>query len=297
MWGEPLMFSERLRHLIREHEPLAPFCWLRLGGAARYFAEPNTLQDFCDLIAAANEVNLSIRLLGDGSDIVVRDEGYDGLVIRLAAAELCKLEIDGTNLVARAGARLNHIISAAAGAGLAGVEHLAGIPGTIGAAVMLNAGVTNDDLGSRVRSVKVINRHGQIELRPREELRFGFRRSNLEDSYIAEVELGLEKIEPADLTRRMQANWIVRRAAQPMPGLRVVQALIEPNGTNLADVMEKAGVRDAREGEATFSSQHPGYLIVSGNATSQDVLALLARVLRSVEAKTGIQLQSPLKIW
>lgn len=291
------MFSERLRHLIREHEPLAPYCWLRLGGSAKYFAEPNSLQDLCELIATAQQQSIPVRLLGDGSNIVIRDEGVDGLVIRLATAEMCRITIEGTTLVARAGARLNHVISAATGAGLAGLEHLAGIPGTIGSAVVLNAGVINDDLGSRVRSVRVINRAGELEVRSRDELQFGFRRSNLEDSFIAEVELGLEAIDAGDLTRRMQANWIVRRAAQPMPSLRVVQALIEPSGTNLSDVMETAGVRDAREGEVAFSSQHPGFLIVSGNASSQDVLALLARVLRAVEARTGIQLQSPLKIW
>ncbi len=283
--------------MIRENEPLAPFTWLRLGGNAKYFAEPTSITDFCQLIAAANQQNIPIRLLGDGSNIIVREEGFEGLVIHLSTAEMCQVRIEGTTIHARAGAQLSHLISAAAGAGLAGLEHLAGIPGTIGAAVLLNAGVTNDDLGSRVRCVHVIDRSGKLEVRTRGELQFGFRRSNLEDSVLAEVELSLEQIDSADLTRRMQANWIVRRASQPMPGLRVVQALIEPNGTNLAEVLQAAGVRDARQGEVAFSPQHPGFLIVSGNATSQDVLTLLSNVLRSVEARTGIQLQSPLKIW
>lgn len=291
------MFSEKFQHIVRENEPLAQYCWLRLGGPAKYFAEPNSIDEFCGLIAAAAEQNIPVRLLGDGSNILVREEGFDGLVIRLSTAEMCRIVTNGAHLSARAGARLNHVISAAAAAGLAGLEHLAGIPGTIGAAVVANAGVTNDDLGSRVRSVQVINRDGQLEVRARESLQFGFRRSNLEDSLIAEVELALEPLDPAELTRRMQSSWIVRRAAQPTSNLRVVQALIEPNGTNLADVLESVGLRDAREGEAALSPQHPGFLVVSGNASTHDVLTLLNRVLRGVEAKTGIQLQSQLKIW
>lgn len=291
------MFPENFQHIVRENEPLAEYCWLQIGGPARYFAEPNSLDDLRGLIAAAAERNIPVRLLGDGSNILIREEGFDGLVLRLSTAEMCKIQISASKLIARAGARLNHVISAAAGAGLAGLEHLAGIPGTVGAAVVSNAGVTNDDIGSRVRRVQVISRSGEFQDKPRESLQFGFRRSSLEDTFIAEVEFSLEPIDPRELTRRMQACWIVRRAAQPAGSSRVVQALIEPDGTNLADVLEAAGVRDAREGEAALSSLHPGFLVVSGKATTEDVLALLGRVLRAVEAKTGIQLQSQLKIW
>ncbi len=288
---------ENLQHLVREDEVLAPYCWLRLGGPARYFAEPNTVDDFRGLIAAAHEQGIAVRLLGDGSNILVREDGVEGLVIRLATAQLCHIEIVGNRLIAGAGARLHHVVSAAAGAGLAGIEQLAGIPGTIGAAIVCNAGVKNDDIGSRVTSVQAFDRGGNLEKIDRERLQFGFRRSNLEDAYLAEVELSLEPMEIATLTRRMQSRWIIRRAAQPPSGARVVQALIEPDGTNLADVLEEAGVRGECEGEVTLMSQYPGFISVSGQATSQDVLALLSRVHRSVEASTGIQLQSQLKIW
>jgi len=291
------MFSEKFQHIVRENEPLAQYCWLRIGGPAKYFAEPNSIDELRGLISVAAQRSMPVRLLGDGSNILVREEGFDGLVIRMATAEMCRIDITGSQLSARAGARLNHVISAAAAAGLAGLEHLAGIPGSIGAAVVANAGVTNDDIGSRVRAVHVIDRHGEVEVRTRETLQFGFRRSNLEDCMIAAVDLMLDPIDAAELTRRMQSSWIVRRATQPTSNLRVVQALIEPNGTNLADVLDSVGLRDAREGEAALSSQHPGFLVVSGKATTQDVLALLGRVLRAVEAKTGIQLQSQLKIW
>jgi UDP-N-acetylmuramate dehydrogenase len=292
-----MKLADNLQHLVRENEPLSPYCWLRLGGEARYFAEPNSIEDFRALIASAVEQGMPIRLLGDGSNILVRDEGVEGLVIRLATAELCKIEIIDNRLIARAGARLNHVISAAAGAGLGGLEHLAGIPGTVGAAVVSNAGVKNDDIGNRVKSVQTIDRNGTIEIRGRDTLQFGFRRSNLQDTYVSEVELALDPVDATVLTRRMQSSWIVRRAAQPASGTRAVQALLEPDGTRLADLLDEAGVKGTREGDVLLSPQFPGYIVVSGNATSKEVLALLGRVLQSVEAKTGTQLQSQLKIW
>ncbi|MEZ6137862.1 MAG: FAD-binding protein [Pirellulaceae bacterium] len=290
-------FPENLRHIIRENEPLAPFCWLRTGGPAKYFAEPNSLADFCNLIAFAMAKSIPVRLLGDGSNIVVRDEGVDGLVIRLATADLCQISIAENRLTARAGARLNHVISAAAGAGLGGLEHLAGIPGTVGAAVVTNAGVTNDDIGSRVSCVQTIDRHGQLAQRDRQDLQFGFRRSSLEDAYVAEVELTLEPIDASELTRRMQSSWIVRRAAQPPSGQRVVQALIEPNGVDLAELLDAVDMRGVRQGDVSLSSQFPGFLVATGDAKSSDVLALLSQISRTVEAKTGTQLQPQLKIW
>jgi UDP-N-acetylmuramate dehydrogenase len=292
-----MTFSDKLIHIVRQKESLAPFTWLRLGGEAKFFAEPGSLDEMASLIKEAAASGLATRLLGSGSNLLVREEGVDGLVIHLATAELCSISIADERMTARAGAKLNHVISAAVAAGLGGLEHLAGIPGTVGAALASNAGITNDDIGSRVSSVTTINRLGKLEKLNSSQLQFGFRRSNLQDSFIAEVEFRLRSGNSAELTRRMQSNWIIRRAAQPTTGSRTVQAFIEPDGTRLADVLEAAGVRDAREGDFAMDWAHPGFVIATGQPKSKDLLALLARVSRSVEVKSGIQLQSQLKIW
>jgi UDP-N-acetylmuramate dehydrogenase len=292
-----MTFSDKLIHIVRQKESLAPFTWLRLGGEAKFFAEPGSLDEMASLIKEAAASGLATRLLGSGSNLLVREEGVDGLVIHLATAELCSISTADERLTARAGAKLNHVISAAVAAGLGGLEHLAGIPGTVGAALASNAGITNDDIGSRVSSVTTINRLGKLEKLSSSQLQFGFRRSNLQDSFIAEVEFKLRSGNSAELTRRMQSNWIIRRAAQPTTGSRTVQAFIEPDGTRLADVLEAAGVRDAREGDFAMDWAHPGFVIATGQPKSKDLLALLARVSRSVEVKSGIQLQSQLKIW
>jgi UDP-N-acetylmuramate dehydrogenase len=292
-----MTFSDNLSHIIRQRENLASYTWLGLGGEAKYFAEPGNVTELASLIAQAGAAGMTVRFLGSGSNILIREEGFDGLVIHLATADLCSITIEGDRLTARAGAKLNHVISAAVGAGLGGLEHLAGIPGTIGAAIAGNAGITNDDIGSRVSSVAVIGRDGAIVNRGGSQLQFGFRRSNLMDSFIVEAEFKLRPGNAAELTRRMQKNWIVRRAAQPNMGSRAVQAFIEPDGTRLQDVLEESAVRDAREGDFCMDSLHPGFVVATGQPKSKDLIALIARVNRSVEAKTGIQLQSPLKIW
>jgi UDP-N-acetylmuramate dehydrogenase len=292
-----MLFSDSLRHLIRENEPLAPYTWLQIGGNAKFFAEPNTLSELCLLLAEAQQQGISVRLLGGGSNILIREAGVDGLVLRLATPKLSQIEIHGEQLTAHGGAKLNHVISQAVGAGLSGLEHLVGIPGTLGGAVVSNAGVSNDDIGSRITRVTTIDREGRLIEQNRDQLQFGFRRSNLEDLIIAEVELTLEKKDPAELTRRMQANWIVKIAAQPPSGARTIQAFIEPDGTSLSDALEAAGMKGVAEGEVSLSSRHPGYLVVAGQATSDQVLALLERVTKAVEVRCGIQLQSQLKIW
>jgi UDP-N-acetylmuramate dehydrogenase len=292
-----MLFSELLQHTIRENESLVPYTWLQMGGPARYFAEPSTIDELTQLISEANQAKLPIRLLGSGSNVLVREEGVDGLVIHMATAELCLINRDSHRLIARAGARLSHVISAAVGFGLGGLEHLAGIPGTVGAAVVTNAGGMNDDIGSRVTRVTAVDRSGRKQQMGVDGLQFGFRRSNVEDRFIVEVEFQLTPGDPVELTRRMQSNWIIRRATHPTIGSRTAQLFIEPDGVRLAEVLEAAGVRDAREGDFYLDPAHPGFVIATGNAKSDDLLALLSRIARAVEAKSGIQLQSTLKIW
>lgn len=292
-----MTFSEKLSHIIRQRESLAAYTWLQMGGEAKYFAEPGNLAELSGIVQEASAGNIATRLLGSGSNLLVREEGVDGLVIHLATSEMCQVSIQDDRLTARAGAKLNHVISAAVGAGLGGLEHLAGIPGTVGAAIATNAGITNDDIGSRVTSVTLMDRSGNLGKVSGNQLQFGFRRSNLQDNFIVEAEFKLRQGNPAELTRRMQSNWIVRRAAQPVMGSRTVQAFIEPDGVRLADVLEMAGVRDAWEGDFAMDWTHAGFVVAAGQPQSKDLIALLNRVSRSVEAKSGIQLQSALKIW
>jgi UDP-N-acetylmuramate dehydrogenase len=294
----PVMtFSAKTSHLVREQEPLAPYTWLQIGGSAKFFAEPTTFDELGSLVAEAAKSQISVRILGDGSNLLVREAGVDGLVVSLGASDFSQIEVHGNRVKAGAGAKLGHLITRCVGEGLVGLEHLVGIPGTVGGAVVGNAGVINDDLGGHVIAVTVLQRDGTRITRSRNELQFAYRRSNLDDSIVCEIELELELGDPAALTRRMQKGWIIKRANQPSTELRSALAFVEPGGISIGELLEVSGVRAATEGEVALSSQFPGYLIASGTATSEQVLALTARVRRVVELKTGIALQSHLRIW
>ncbi len=288
---------EKFPHIVREHEPLAQYSWLRIGGSARYFAEPTTLKELSALVKEATSAGLTLRILGGGSNLLIREQGVDGLVISLAAPDFAQIHIDGCAVTVGAGAKLGHLVSRTVGAGLAGLEHLVGIPGTVGGAIIGNAGVIHDDLGSSVVAATVLNRDGTTSRRESSGLQFAFRRSNLDDTIVLAIDLKLEAGGESELTRRMQASWIMKRANQPSTDLRTVLAFVEPDGVSLAELFETAGVRGASDGEAALSAQFPGYIIASGAVTSEQVLALIAQVRRAVELKTGVALQSQLRIW
>ena len=290
-------FLSEHAHLVRENEPLARYTWLQIGGPARYFAEPTTVAELTALVQAAAKAHLPVRVLGGGSNLLVQEAGCDGLVLHLAAPELVAIRIDGLRVMARSGAKLSHVISRTVGAGLAGLEHLVGIPGTLGGALVGNAGVVNGDIGSHVQRVTTLDRQGNVVKRERSELQFSFRRSDLDDVTVIEVELALEQGDSSELTRRMQNSWIVKRASQPPTDQRAALAFVDPSGITAAELIEQSGLKGAVEGEAALSSQYPGYIVVSGNATSQQVLALLDRVRKAIAQRTGIQLQSHLRIW
>ncbi|MEM7561253.1 MAG: FAD-binding protein, partial [Planctomycetota bacterium] len=294
--GFQKVFSESLNSYVQEDVALAERCWLRIGGSARFFAEVPSSSILTQLCKEATAASLPVRVLGAGSNLLIRSGQIDALVVRLTG-EFETVTISDNKIVVGAAASLGDLISAAAEAGLAGLEHLAGIPGTVGAAVVCNSGVKNDDLGSRVQRVCGVDRDGQEVELSREELKFGYRRSNLEHLIVTSAEIELQKQDPAEVTRKLQANWIVKKAAQPAVDDCLAQAFIEPSGWQISELLEAAGMKSASEGEASMNPEFPGYLGVTKEADAKDVLALMGRIARAVEVQSGIQLHQQLKIW
>lgn len=290
------MFSASVASLVRENVSLADHCWLKIGGTAKYFAEIQTPDQLSELVADANKAELPIRILGAGSNVLVQTELLDAVVVRLAG-EFANIGKDGESIVAGGAALLGDVVTFAAEQGLAGLEHLAGIPGTLGAAVVCNSGIVNDDIGSHVLSVEGIKKTGEPVSLDRDSLRFGYRRSNLEGTIVTTATLQLQPQDPTEITRRLQTNWIVKKAAQPGTDQQVAQAFFEPTGSQISELLDASGMRSASESDAIMISQFPGFLQVGEKATANDVLALTNRIARAVEVQSGIQLQPQLKIW
>ncbi|HEX5033697.1 MAG TPA: UDP-N-acetylmuramate dehydrogenase, partial [bacterium] len=284
-------------HITREQEPLAPYTWFRLGGKAQYFAEPTSVNELQGLVQQAAKDKLAIRILGGGSNLLVRDEGVGGLVIHLAAAAFGKIAVEGKRIIAGGGAKLGHVISTAVREGLAGLEQLVGIPGTLGGALHTNAGSQNADIGQWTQSATVMTRKGDIVSRKREELRFGYRDSSLDELVVLEASLELEKGDPATLTKRMQQHWILKRAGQPLGAGGTGCIFKNPGGVSAASLIEEAELKGARVGDVEICDRSPNFILAGPRAKSRDVLELIEHVRKVVAEKTGTNLEIAIEIW
>ena len=284
-------------HIVREQEPLGPHTWFRLGGTAQYFAEPTTVEELAALVRHCHEGELPVRVLGGGSNLLVRDEGVAGLVVSLAPAIFGRIAISGKRLTAGGGARLGHVISAAVREGLAGLEQLVGIPGTIGGALHTNATAHGDDIGQWTVSATVMNRRGDVATRSRAELRFGYRDSNLDELAILDATLELEPGDPQRLTKQMQQAWILKRAGQPISDENTGLIFKSPGGVSAASLIEQAGLGSARVGQASISDRNANFIVVGPGATSRDVLELIEQVRKGVAERTGVELEMSVEVW
>ena len=284
-------------HIVRENESLAPYTWFRLGGRAQYFAEPTNVEELGALVRRCHEARLPVRVLGGGSNLLVRDEGVQGMVVALGAAAFGRIDVSGRKIVAGGGAKLGHVISTAVREGLAGLEMLVGIPGTVGGALHTNAGTLAGDMGQCVSSATVMTRKGEIVTRQKNELRFGYRHSSLDELVILEATLELEPGDPRHLTKQMQQAWILKRAEQPLSDQRMGQIFKSPGGVSAAALIEDADLGSAKVGEAEISERTANFIVAGANATSADVLELIEQVRQGVAERMGVELELAVEVW
>lgn len=286
-----------LEHIVRDNEPLAPYNWFRLGGPAQYFAEPTNQQELAELVQRSREADLPIRLLGGGSNLLVRDKGVAGLVIHLTAPEFGHIAVEGNTLTAGGGARLAHIITHAVREGLAGLEQLVGIPGTVGGALHGNAAGHGGDIGGWTHSATVMTREGEVLTRTREELRFSHRQSSLDELVLLQAKFQLEPEESASITKRMQKLWIVKKASQPSGEEDTACIFKSPGGSTAAELIEAAGMKGTHVGEAEVSERNANFIVVQKGATSADVLKLIDLLREGVAERMGVELELQLDVW
>lgn len=282
---------------VKPSEPLAPHTWFHLGGPAQYFAEPQSIEDLRTLVIRARDEGLPVRLLGGGSNILVRDEGASGLVIRLSAPVFNEITVSKQTVTAGGGAKLGHAINVSVREGLAGLEALVGIPGTIGGALHGNAGSRGGDIGQWTMQATVMTRSGEIISRNREELVFAYRESSLDELVILGARFELEPENAEELTKRMQKQWIIKKAAQPLGHQSAGCIFKNPRGMSAGMLIEQAGLKNTRIGGAEVSQRHANFIVADENATSADVLKLIDLVRERVEERLGVVLETEIEIW
>ncbi len=284
-------------HILRENEPLAPYTWLRLGGEAEYFAEPTSLDELSSLVGRCRENEIPIRILGAGSNVLVRDQGVPGVVVHLAAAAFSEITWQDNTMSVGGGAKLAHLVSTSVREGLAGLEYLVGIPGSVGGALHSNVGTENHDIGQWTTHAIVMTRAGEILERGRDELRFAYRYSSLDDLVILRARFALEQEDSAELIRRMQTLWIVKKSKQPSSSDAMGRIFRNPSGVRAADLIEQAGLRGAKVDTAGISEKHANFIIVQPGGASEHVLRLIDLVRSQVRERLGVELETSIEIW
>ncbi len=292
-----MAIPDEFAEIIRRNEPLAPYTYLRLGGPAEMLVQPRAREELSRFVQRCFQERLPLRVLGSGCNLLVRDEGVRGAVLRLVEPAFTQVSVEGRRIRAGTGAAMSALISQAARHGLAGLETLVGIPGTVGGALRFNAGDRQGEIGQFVRQVEVLDIGGAVQVRDRDELRFGDHASNLDDPVLLSVEFALEPDTADAIVKRMRKAWIVRKATQPLNFQSAGRIFKNPRGLSAAALIEQAGLVRTRVGGAEVSDRDANFIVVHPGATSRDVLRLIDLVRSRVQEQFNVPLEQELKVW
>jgi UDP-N-acetylenolpyruvoylglucosamine reductase len=282
--------------VVRRDEPLAKHTTLRLGGPADLYVEPASEADLAGVVKFCRERRLPWFVIGRGSNLLVRDGGFRGVVICLAQAHFSRIEVAGERLRCGAGAKLKQVAVEAKRNGLAGVEFLEGIPGSVGGALRMNAGAMGGATFDAVETVRFMDHAGNIQERGRAGIPVAYRGCPLLKEHIA---LGaVFKCQPApagEIARRMKAFSERRWAAQPAaPSAGCT--FKNPEQIPAGKLIDELGLKGTRVGGAVVSAEHGNFIVNEGGATARDVLELIAILQAKVKAERGIELQPEVEI-
>ena len=286
------------RAIVTADEPLAPHLWFRLGGPAAYLARPKALDQLLGLMRRCRDEELPFKILSGGSNVLVRDEGVEAMVIHLESPAFSDVTVRGNLVEAGAAVPLTALISQSARAGLAGLEILTGIPGTVGGSLRCNAGDRLGAIGQFVRKAIVIDAAGEAQVRDRDDLSFTDRESNLDEPVILSAEFELDHEDPESVVRRMRRIWIIKKENQPY-GHQSSGCIFKNPSPELSagTLIDQAGLKGTRHGGAEVSDRHANFIVAQPGASASDVLHLIDQIRQRVWQQFGYELELQLQVW
>lgn len=281
---------------VRENVTLAPYTTMRTGGPAALFAEPRNAQQLAHVHQWAQAKGLPLLILGNGSNLLIADSGFDGLVIHLGRA-LSEVSVFANTLTAQAGASLAAAARAAAQASLTGLEFAAGIPGSIGGAVCMNAGAYGGEIAQVIVSARVLTPEG-VRTVSKDELSLGYRSSAVMQNgwVVLEATFELAPGSPDEIKATMADLAARRREKQPLQYPSCGSFFKRPVGYYAGALIEQAGLKGYRVGDAQVSELHAGFVINRGHATSSEIYRLMQEVQRRVQAQFGVTLEPEVRL-
>ena len=277
---------------VLENEPMSRHTTFRTGGPASLFIRPDNKEQLVEVMALIKKLGTEFFVLGNGSNLLVSDNGFDGVVISLSKMNDIHLEGDN-DIYAEAGAMNSQIAAFARDNGLKNFEFAAGIPGTIGGAMIMNAGAYGGEMKLVTRSVTVLSPEGEIMVLDNASMEFGYRFSAIKGrGYIViSVLLSLEKGDKETITKNMQELAAKRREKQPLEFPSAGSTFKRPEGYFAGKLIEDVGLRGFSVGDAAVSEKHCGFVINKGNATSAEVYELICEVKKRVYENSGVTLE------
>jgi UDP-N-acetylmuramate dehydrogenase len=286
-----------LKGKVRLGAPLGEYTTFKIGGPARFFIEPKDKEDLKLLLGLRKKYKLPLLVIGSGSNILASDKGVQGVVLRLSAPYFNTLSFRNNFVEAASGAALSRVIRLSGTRGLSGLESLAGIPGTLGGALVMNAGVADKTIADLVENVTVMDYNGIIKVLRKKDLRFAYRKSNLTKCVILSACLKLVKKNKRkirqEIQQRLRSRWLSQDWSLPSAGC----VFKNPKGDSAGRLIDLCGLKGKRLGGAAISSKHANFIINVGHAQAKDVLHLLDLAKREVRKGFGVRLEPEIIIW
>jgi UDP-N-acetylmuramate dehydrogenase len=282
------------RGRIQVDEPMAQYTWMKVGGTADFYMEPADKDDLVALVKYFRASGFPYMMIGRGSNILVSDAGIRGAVISVEAC-LSEIRRDGQLVVAEAGVRLTKFVDYCVTNGYAGVEMLAGIPGTIGGAVVMNAGAHGGETSDHLVDVEVL-RGDAVQVIPKAQGGFAYRRSGFGSDVILTARFDLPAGNTDELAKKRRELILRRNQTQPLELPNLGSMFKNPPGGHAARLIEEAGLKGLRIGKAEVSEKHANFMVNRGGATAMDIIQLIQAVRAKVKEQSGIVLELEVKL-
>lgn len=291
------MFTNFVSGNILFNEPMRNHTSFGIGGPADALITPNSENDIKHVLKIYSQNNIPITIIGNGTNLLISDNGIEGIVIKIAGC-FDDITFSGRKVTVGAGCPLSKLSELAANQGLNGLEFAIGIPGTVGGAVVTNAGAHGVSLGDVITKVKVMDFKDKFFELDKSDLKFSYRNSSLQNRnvIILSVEMELEKGDVNEIKRKMLKYLQQRKGKQPL-GLRSAGSVFKnPKNDYAGRLIEACGCKDMGIGNAQVSEQHANFIVNNGNATAKDVIRLMSKVQEMVFVKYGVKLEPEINI-
>jgi UDP-N-acetylmuramate dehydrogenase len=259
---------------------------------------PRDLSQLQAIVARLRQEEIPMYVLGSGANLLVNDAGVNGAVVTLSSPEFKKVEFKENAVIAGAGKDVQKLVVDTTKAGLAGLECLAGIPGSVGGEIRMNAGGAFGDIGSAVETVTVMDTHGQVFTREKDDLSFEYRKSNIAAKFILSATFALTPDDPDRVANKVKEIWMYKKNSQPLADHSAGCTFKNPPGKSAGALIDQAGLKGAKHGGAEVSIKHANFITAKkGESQAADVQALIHLCKERVKEKFGVDLQTEVVIW